>query len=89
MTWRDYAARIAKAFDVSLDELLGRSNAHAFTHPRQALYLLLHVKNQWGATMIGRRIGRDHGTVSAGIRTARHRLLKDGDFAARYEAAAS
>ena len=87
MTWREAAAKFAKAFDIPVGDLLGRSHAKAFAYPRHALFLFLKEELQWGTVLIGRRLGRDHSTVQSGCKAALKRMHTSPDFAERYRRA--
>lgn len=68
--------RIAKAHQVTPDELLGPSREQGASHARQALWSALHERGHWSFSRLGKVFGRDHSTVMFGV--AEHRK-RNGD----------
>lgn len=71
----------ARAADLDVDDLTGRSRADTVTRARQVAMLL--ARDLVGATLtsIGDALNRDHTTVIHGIRTSRVRETEDPTYA--------
>ena len=71
---RAAAAAVAAGLDVPPDRLFSGHKDRETSHARHELCRRLHDGHGWTLERIGRAIGRDHSTVSYGIRQARERL---------------
>lgn len=77
----------ADAFDVPRDELMSPSRIRRLSRARQATYWMLRTFPTPGGVersfpQIGRIMGRDHGSVIQGYRTAEYLLERDARFTA-------
>lgn len=70
----DIATRIAGLYGVTLDDLKGRSQARMYSDPRLHAYAAIYATGRFSTTQIGRFFGRDHSTVSDGIRAHNERM---------------
>jgi chromosomal replication initiation ATPase DnaA len=77
----------ARLFDTTAKDLRGNSRFRLHTHPRFALFKVMHLR---GASkhQIGRFFERDHSTVVHGIRQADALAVRDIDYGARLSALA-
>ena len=80
--------RVAKAFGISVADLIGPSRLRKIAYARFAAYDLLQRTGRLSTTQIGLYLGgRDHSTVMHGIKRCRNLQSFDPDFAALYEEA--
>lgn len=85
--WRVIVEAVAVAFDVPVSGILSTSQRRDYAWARQAAYLLIKQERGFPLCMIGRLMGRDHGTVHHGIQAALNRIENDPEFAAAYRKA--
>ncbi len=79
-------AAVARAGNVSGDEIAGASQGRRLTPLRQlTMYLLRELCDGASLPAIGHFLGRDHTTVHYGCRKAAGRLRNDPDFRLLYE----
>lgn len=69
------AARVCRRFAITPEAIFGRSQAWVVAKPRQRLMLEMFVVG-YRMAAIGRFLGRDHSTVSLGIRAAIGSILR-------------
>lgn len=80
--------RVARAFDLSLEDLKSGAKRWEVSHPRFAAFLILREDYGLSFPVIGRRVGGlDHTSVMHGVRRAKELLRTDPDFRAAYERA--
>ena len=65
----DVLREIAFKYQVSPDDVRGRSRMKEFVAPRQEFCWVMNKKHGWSLPQIGRFLGRDHTTVLHGVRT--------------------
>lgn len=77
---------IAADFDVSLDLFFSPSRVRPICRPRQYAMLLARELTPLSVTVLGRLFGRDHSTISTGVRSAKRLIANDRDLALKIEA---
>ncbi|MCD8282509.1 MAG: chromosomal replication initiator protein DnaA [Prevotella sp.] len=78
---------VCKHFEVSKDDILGKSHRHEHVLARQAAMYFAYKLAKMNINMIGRTIGnRNHATVAYGIKQVAAVMEKDEDFARRMKA---
>ncbi|MBX3732621.1 MAG: hypothetical protein KF791_08510 [Verrucomicrobiae bacterium] len=81
------ADAVIRAFGVTRDELLGRSRPERIVRARQAWYMLTLELSSLCPYELGAWIGRNHGTIRAGIIATRARIDTIPAVCAMYAAA--
>lgn len=61
------AERIAKAYGITVVELLSRTQARHVVHARHVLWGVLSRRGHWSQPRIGALFRRDHATVAHGL----------------------
>jgi hypothetical protein len=75
-TMAGIAAEVAQRYDISLEDLLGRSHAKRCTIPRQeAMWRMVQAK-RWSLPEVGRYFDRDHTTVIHACRAHEKRMAE-------------
>ena len=64
---------IARQFEITPDDIYGRSKAHTVVEARQKAMLLVRMNTRMSYADIGRMFDRDHTTVMAGVSQAARR----------------
>jgi chromosomal replication initiation ATPase DnaA len=75
----DLMRLIVSKFGVSVPELLSTQRSNRIMRARLAAYKVFHERGT-SMTQIGRRLNRDHATVSHGIRSANRLIENDAAF---------
>lgn len=84
-TFDNIVSVVADVFNILRSDLLSKRKSHAYSHPRQALCLLMKEFTKHSFPGIGRMLKRDHSTVMYGIEQAMARMGKDNGFRAMVE----
>jgi chromosomal replication initiation ATPase DnaA len=78
----DVIHAVARVWDVPAAQVLSEGRIRVFTHPRFAVYWIAHVALARPSTQVGAIVGRDHGSVLSGVRTANTLCARDPQFRA-------
>ena len=63
----ELANRVARAYDVTVDELLSRTHRRDVSHARQVLWAVLSARGHWSQPRLGALFRRDHQTIAFGL----------------------
>lgn len=74
---RCIAEDIAERYGLSMVELIGNRPHQYVSRPRQEAMAAMHATGKFSTTQIGKFFGRDHSTISHGIKKHRQRATCD------------
>lgn len=78
---RTIQAAVARAWDLSIEEVRGRTRIPYVDGARVAAYWIARHATGMSYPQIGRQFGRDHTTILSGVRRADALRRSDQDFA--------
>ena len=80
-------ACVAKAFGMTVDDVVGRGRSREFIRARHTAIKLCREKTRYSAVRIGRQFGLDHTTVLNALKSFDQRMEQDDELAAGYHEA--
>lgn len=75
----DEAQAVARRYDVTVEEMVGRRRLAGIAAARHAMWATLYDRGHWSYSRIAEMFGRNHATVIAGVRAHATRELAKVD----------